>query len=195
MGVKVLGTGVKLETVKILGMKGEVIEELKLELVDEKSQFYVTPSFSPPSTMFSVTVSMSINLSLSSSLARFHHLLDRTSSFLYPYKKLVATKRILEKKSLNYNFNRLPCYLTVPHLTISDFFIFCLFFFFVIMAKILVFVILVSPMCVFTNIHIIPRLGTTHLVRIGNIFCQLSCNLSHKYQPLYLNSLLLLIKR
>ncbi|KAF9796154.1 hypothetical protein SFRURICE_010163, partial [Spodoptera frugiperda] len=56
MGVKVLGTGVKLETVKILGMKGEVIEELKLELVDEKTQFYRTPSFSPPSTMFSVTI-------------------------------------------------------------------------------------------------------------------------------------------
>ncbi|KAF9796157.1 hypothetical protein SFRURICE_010166 [Spodoptera frugiperda] len=56
MGVKLLGTGVKLETVKILGMKGEVIEELKLELVDEKTQFYRTPSFSPPFTMFHVTI-------------------------------------------------------------------------------------------------------------------------------------------
>ncbi|CAH1634799.1 unnamed protein product [Spodoptera littoralis] len=56
MGVKLLGTGVKLETVKILGMADEVIEELKLELVDEKTQFYVTPSFNPPSAMFRVTI-------------------------------------------------------------------------------------------------------------------------------------------
>ncbi|XP_022823576.1 hemicentin-2-like isoform X1 [Spodoptera litura] len=56
MGVKLIGTGVKLETVKILGMADEVIEELKLELVDEKTQFYVTPSFNPPSAMFRVTI-------------------------------------------------------------------------------------------------------------------------------------------
>ncbi|XP_022823932.1 hemicentin-2-like [Spodoptera litura] len=56
MGVKLLGTGVKLETVQILGMKDEVIEELTLELLDEKSQFYVTPSFNPPSTMFRVII-------------------------------------------------------------------------------------------------------------------------------------------
>ncbi|KAF9424430.1 hypothetical protein HW555_000569 [Spodoptera exigua] len=56
MGVKLLGSGVKLETVKILGMSDEVIKELKLELLDEKAQFYVTPLFDPPSTMFRVTV-------------------------------------------------------------------------------------------------------------------------------------------
>ncbi|KAF9410133.1 hypothetical protein HW555_010709, partial [Spodoptera exigua] len=56
MGVKLLGSGVKLETVKILGMSDEVIKELKLELLDEKAQFYVTPLFDPPSTMFRVTI-------------------------------------------------------------------------------------------------------------------------------------------
>nr|XP_049697507.1 hemicentin-2-like [Helicoverpa armigera] len=55
LGVKLQGDGVKLTKAKILDMSDNVITELPLELVDETSKFYVTPSFSPPNTIFRVS--------------------------------------------------------------------------------------------------------------------------------------------
>ncbi|KAJ8728637.1 hypothetical protein PYW07_006333 [Mythimna separata] len=57
LGVRLLGSGVRLTTAKILDMSDNVIAEVPLELIDEATQFYASPSFSPPSTMFRVSVS------------------------------------------------------------------------------------------------------------------------------------------
>ncbi|KAJ8720967.1 hypothetical protein PYW08_006432 [Mythimna loreyi] len=57
LSVRLLGSGVNLTTAKILDMDGNVITELPLELIDEKTQFYSTSSFNPPFTTFRVAVS------------------------------------------------------------------------------------------------------------------------------------------
>ena len=60
LGIRLLGEGVELTSAKILDLDNNVIEELPLTLVDKKEQFYVTPSFNPPSTIFLVTVSLNL---------------------------------------------------------------------------------------------------------------------------------------
>lgn len=57
LAVKLHGEGVILETAQILDMDGNVIKNVTLKLVDEKSKFYLTEEFDPPKTKFLLSVS------------------------------------------------------------------------------------------------------------------------------------------
>lgn len=57
LSIKLQGEGVKLETVKIFDMDGNILEELPLRLNNEKENYYVTKSFRPPNVAFQLSVS------------------------------------------------------------------------------------------------------------------------------------------
>ncbi|CAB3232085.1 unnamed protein product [Arctia plantaginis] len=56
LSIKLQGEGVKLESVKIFDMDGNILEELPLRLNNEKERLYVTKSFHPPNIAFQLSV-------------------------------------------------------------------------------------------------------------------------------------------